>query len=78
MKVVVGLGNPGVDYDGTRHNIGFDVLDKIAKTDGDGKYALKFHGAVCQVVKGEQKILLVKPMTFMNLRGSCVSEILGF
>ena len=78
MKVVVGLGNPGVDYDGTRHNIGFDVLDKIAKTDGDGKYALKFHGAVCQVVKAEQKILLVKPMTFMNLSGSCVSEILGF
>jgi peptidyl-tRNA hydrolase, PTH1 family len=78
MKVVVGLGNPGVDYDGTRHNIGFEVLDKIAKTESDGRFALKFHGAVSQVSKGEEKILLVKPMTFMNLSGSCVSEILGF
>ncbi len=78
MKVVVGLGNPGIDYDGTRHNIGFEICDKIAKSEGDGRFALKFKGAACLVVKGEHKVLLVKPMTFMNLSGSCVSEILGF
>ena len=72
--LIVGLGNPGKTYDNTRHNIGFEVLDEIAKRNG-----LKFgkeKGFKSEVAKGEKKeaaIYLLKPQTYMNLSGDAVS-----
>lgn len=78
MKIIVGLGNPEKKYDGTRHNIGFAVLDKVADTyniDMD----IKKHKGICGkgVIAGE-KVVLVKPQTYMNLSGECVREVIDF
>lgn len=78
MKVVVGLGNPGSEYEKTRHNIGFEVVDSLAFGKTDGKFSLKFRGALVQWMVDGEKVLLVKPMTFMNLSGLCVSELAKF
>lgn len=78
MFVIAGLGNPSLRYDGTRHNVGFDVVDMLAK-----KYRIrvrdKKHKALCGsgVIEG-QKVLLVKPQTFMNLSGESIGAILNF
>ena len=78
MFVIAGLGNPSLRYDGTRHNIGFDVVDMLAK-----KYRIrvkdKKHKALCGmgVIEG-QKVLLVKPQTFMNLSGESIGAVLNF
>lgn len=78
MFVIVGLGNPGKKYENTRHNAGFMAIDAIA-----AKYGIrvteKKHKALCGsgVVEG-QKVLLVKPETYMNLSGESVAEVLGF
>ena len=78
MFVIVGLGNPSSKYEKTRHNVGFDVIDMLAD-----KYAIKMkekkHRALCGagVIEG-QKVLLVKPQTFMNLSGESISSILHF
>jgi PTH1 family peptidyl-tRNA hydrolase len=78
MKVVVGLGNPGSQYTGTRHNIGFDVVDLLASQWLAEKPQLKFQGQIQQVTTGGQKVLLVKPLTFMNRSGECVQPLLRF
>ena len=78
MYIIAGLGNPGAKYEHTRHNAGFDVIDKIAD-----KYNIKVtehkHSALCGkgVIEG-QKVLLVKPMTFMNVSGECIAEVLSY
>lgn len=83
MKLIVGLGNPGKIYAKTRHNIGFIVLDalreKMAEY-GAGKWELskKFNAEVCGAVKGGQKIILAKPMTFMNNSGEAVQLLAHF
>ena len=74
MQVIIGLGNPGSEYDGTRHNIGFAVVDAIAE-----QYKLKFQvgkGDYWLAVGKEEKFLLVKPTTYMNNSGIAVNEIL--
>lgn len=78
MFVIAGLGNPSLRYDGTRHNVGFDVIDMLAKRHHirvrENKYkALCGNG----VIEG-QKVLLVKPQTFMNLSGESIGAILNF
>ena len=91
MKLVVGLGNPGKDYVGTRHNIGFEVLDAFAARLGwvasPGELnrlarknfeALTFDGAVQLSAGGTEKVLLAKPMTYMNLSGRSVQAALAF
>ncbi|MSR30401.1 MAG: aminoacyl-tRNA hydrolase [Gemmataceae bacterium] len=78
MKLVVGLGNPGSNYDNTRHNVGFEVVDRLLAKEPGAKYALKFQGAVCLLQLGGEKTLLVKPLTFMNLSGGCVALAAGF
>lgn len=69
--LIVGLGNPGVDYENTRHNIGFKVLDELA-----GLYKISFsadrHADVCEINFKGRKLILVKPTTFMNLSGKAV------
>src|SRR6516164_402217 len=78
MKVVVGLGNPGSKYAGTRHNIGFLVIDYLAESPRAGRFQSRFQGQVADLVEEGEKLLLVKPETFMNLSGRCVREVMGF
>ena len=78
MFIIAGLGNPTSQYERTRHNIGFDVMDALAE-----KYNIsiseKKHKALCGkgVIEGE-KVLLVKPQTYMNLSGESIAEILNY
>jgi PTH1 family peptidyl-tRNA hydrolase len=78
MRVVVGLGNPGKQYHGTRHNVGFAVLDGLAASPSAGKCQSRFSAQVVELLEGEQKVLLVKPETFMNLSGRCVRQVVDF
>ena len=72
MKLIVGLGNPGPKYAGTRHNVGFDVVDALASRWGIGLTAEKFHGwFVLHRICGE-RVVLLKPMTYMNRSGRSV------
>lgn len=78
MKLVVGLGNPGKDYEGTRHNIGFEVVAQLAARFQAGRRQSKFRAEVCEVEIGSEKVLLVWPMTFMNLSGQSVKAAVDF
>jgi peptidyl-tRNA hydrolase, PTH1 family len=76
VKLVVGLGNPGRKYAGTRHNVGFDVLDLLA-----GRYALEWESAPAEALAAKWRArgaLLAKPLTFMNLSGQAVGDLLRF
>lgn len=78
MYLIVGLGNHGSKYDTTRHNIGFEVIERLAY-DYNIKVNIKKHkGLIGQGIIAGQKVLLVKPQTYMNLSGECISEILNF
>jgi len=75
VKAIVGLGNPGSQYKGTRHNVGFDVVDEIAR-----RGAVTFESAPAQALiarwrRPEEPVLLVKPLTFMNLSGQAIGEL---
>lgn len=78
MKIIAGLGNPTKEYEGTRHNIGFSVIDSLAS-----QYNIhmneKKHRAICGrgMIEGE-KVLLIKPQTYMNLSGESVAEAVKF
>ncbi len=74
MYLIVGLGNPGSEYKMTRHNIGFETLDYIAAQHDVKITKLKFKGIYGEMVHKGEKVLLLKPMTYMNLSGSCVIE----
>ena len=78
MKVVVGLGNPGAKYAGTRHNVGFDVIDYLAKGPGSGSFRERFEATVAELKEGDETVLLVKPLTFMNLSGRALRAVLDF
>jgi PTH1 family peptidyl-tRNA hydrolase len=78
MKVVVGLGNPGSRYDGTRHNVGFAVVDALAASPRASRWQSRFQAQVCELMEDPHKILLVKPETFMNLSGRCVRQVMDF
>ena len=77
-RLVVGLGNPGAAYEGTRHNAGFIAIDAIARARGASPFRLKFHALVSECVIGEERVLLMKPETFMNLSGEAVGEAARF
>src|SRR5262245_11464973 len=74
MKLIVGLGNPGKKYDGTRHNVGFSVIAKLAAAYGDGKPKAQFQGEVATASIAGEKVLLLSPLTYMNLSGHSVRE----
>lgn len=74
MKLVVGLGNPGKEYDNTRHNIGFMLIDKYL---GNVKYKDKFNGLFYEI-NGAEKVIFVKPQTYMNNSGECVSKFVKY
>ena len=77
-RLVVGLGNPGANYENTRHNAGFIAVDAIAKARNASPFRLKFHALVSECVIGEERVLLMKPETFMTLSGEAVGEAAGF
>ncbi|WP_434288864.1 aminoacyl-tRNA hydrolase [Celeribacter sp. SCSIO 80788] len=78
MRLFVGLGNPGAKYAGNRHNIGFMVLDRIASDHGFSPWRAKFQGLTCEGRLGRDKVVLLKPETFMNLSGQSVGEAMRF
>lgn len=78
MKLICGLGNPGDKYARTRHNVGFRVLDLLAKKMDFPEFLDKGKYLLTQKGSGEDKILLMKPLTFMNLSGEAVTEVLNF
>src|SRR5437667_303439 len=89
MKLVVGLGNPGREYSGTRHNVGFEVIDELAAKFGwmsardfDRLARSKFDGlaydGLASVCGGSEKVVLLKPATFMNLSGRAVQSAMAF
>jgi len=78
MKLFVGLGNPGSKYAGNRHNIGFMALDRIAADHGFAPWRNKFQGKVSEGRLGREKVILLKPETFMNLSGQSVGEAMRF
>ena len=75
-KLIVGLGNPGREYEGTRHNIGFTVIDLFARLNGITVAKRDFRGLVGDGRVGETRVFLLKPQTFMNLSGESVSAFL--
>ncbi len=79
MKLIVGLGNPGKEYTGTRHNLGFEALDHLAqKLETSFKTDKKFQAEIAEAHVGSEKVLLAKPTTFMNLSGDAVQALKSF
>ena len=78
MKMVVGLGNPGRKYAGTRHNVGFEVITELARRYDVGRPKSKFNGEFAETIIQNEKTILVCPLTFMNLSGQTVRAAVDF
>jgi len=78
MKLIVGLGNPGRDYAGTRHNIGFEVIQKLSYDHNIEINRAKFRAHFGEGRIGGEKVILARPQTFMNLSGEAVRDIMAF
>ena len=78
MKIIVGLGNPGAKYAGTRHNVGYMAIDRIAEANRININQHKFKAMVGSGIIGGSKVLLVKPLTYMNLSGESIRPIMDF
>ena len=79
LCLIVGLGNPGADYARTRHNAGFLVVEEMAKRwRAAWSFEKKFNAKVARVERGERKVLLAEPQTFMNASGEAIGSLLNF
>lgn len=78
MKIIVGLGNPGSQYEATRHNIGFHVIDELSKRLNTPLNQSKFKGMYGITHVGPEKIMLLKPLTYMNLSGECLIPMMDY
>lgn len=78
MKMIIGLGNPGRQYEQTRHNIGFHVIDELANRLDAPAMQSKFNGMYTVIHRPEGKVMLVKPLTYMNLSGECVRPLVDY
>jgi peptidyl-tRNA hydrolase, PTH1 family len=78
MFLLVGLGNPGTKYAGNRHNIGFMAVDAIVRRHGFSSWRKRFKGEVSEGTLGGEKVLVLKPLTFMNESGQSVGEAMRF
>lgn len=76
-KIIVGLGNPGEQHRGNRHNIGFMIYEDILKELGNPRIKLKFNGEISETNYKNKEILIVKPLTSMNESGKCIKEIVS-
>ena len=78
MKAIIGLGNPGSEYARTRHNVGFDVMDLLSEKLNAPIRKIKCRALIGDCIIGGEKVLLVKPQTFMNNSGFTVSDVMQF
>ena len=78
MFIIVGLGNPGLKYEGTRHNVGFDVIDKIAEEYHIAVDTRKHRALIGRGVIDGFRVILAKPQTFMNLSGESIRELVDY
>ena len=79
MKVIAGLGNPGREYESTPHSVGFEVVDALAREIGaEFRPVPSFKGSLADVRLADARVMLVKPMTFMNLSGECVAPVVKY
>lgn len=78
MKLIVGLGNPGQQYSNTRHNVGFDVLSELALRWNAPRAQMKFQADIQESFQNSRKVLLVRPLTFMNNSGQSVIQIVRY
>lgn len=78
MKMIIGLGNPGKQYASTRHNVGFQAIDLLAEQLNAPAMQTKFNGMITTVHVGTEKVMLVKPLTYMNLSGECVRPLMDY
>lgn len=79
MKLIAGLGNPGKKYAGTRHNVGFDVVDGLAERyDARLRRSWRFNGRLANARIGSEEMLLLKPLTYMNLSGASIAAVLRY
>ncbi len=78
MKIIVGLGNPGSEYAATKHNVGFMLIDAISKEIDTGNWHEDFNALISSAFVDGEKILLVKPLTFMNASGEAVRPIMDY
>lgn len=74
-KIILGIGNPGVQYEETRHNFGFQVVDTVARTMGVSNKKIRFQALITETQLVATKILLVKPLTYVNQSGVCARAI---
>lgn len=77
-KLVVGLGNPGSKYENTRHNIGFNLVDRLAQAPPGATFSRRFDGLLGETEIDFRRVLLLKPQTFMNLSGRSVRQVVQF
>ena len=77
MKLIVGLGNPGAEYEATRHNLGFMLIDRLLARAGCRRYRAESNAEVAEVTLAGQRVVLAKPQTFMNLSGDAVRPLLA-
>ncbi|MBQ2835203.1 MAG: aminoacyl-tRNA hydrolase [Clostridia bacterium] len=78
MHIIIGLGNPGREYHRSRHNVGFDVIDVLSEKLNITLSKNAMHGLIGEGFIGGEKVMLVKPQTYMNLSGQCVTELVSF
>ena len=78
MFIIAGLGNPTLQYEGTRHNVGFDVIDMLADRYNISVDGRKGRALIGKGMIGGQKVLQVKPQTYMNLSGESIAEVMAF
>jgi PTH1 family peptidyl-tRNA hydrolase len=78
VKIVLGVGNPGREHEATRHNVGFRVLDRVAEALGAEIRRRKFRGLVGDATHGSERVILVKPTTYVNAAGECARQVIGF
>ena len=78
MKLIVGLGNPGKEYENTRHNIGYIFIDSFADSLGIKIDKKKFNGLYAETIINNEKVILVKPLSYMNLSGEVVIQFVNF
>jgi len=79
MKLIVGLGNPGKEYENTRHNIGFSFIDFYLDSTGtSGKWTNKFEGEYLEASINGEKVIFLKPQTYMNLSGNSVRKVMDY
>lgn len=78
MYLIAGLGNPGRQYEGTRHNMGFDVIDCLIEKHGIPQSGVKFNAMFGKGIIGGERVVLMKPLSFMNLSGGPVQETANY